>query len=425
MFNKTVLDSGIRILSEEMPNARSVSLGIWVENGSRHEARYQNGISHFIEHLFFKGTERRSAVRIAEEMDSVGGVLNAFTAKEFTCYYAKVLDENLPLAIDLLSDIFLHSVFDREEIERERSVILQEISQTEDTPDDYVHELFNLDFFKDHPLGRPICGNADTVSNFHREDFLNFVSDRYLAGRVIVAGAGNLNHDHLVGEIERRLGPFLGSGSRIQNPEGEIKDSPELQSGIFQHSKQLEQVHLCLGVAGIHQSHPMRYAAYILNTILGGGMSSRLFQEIREKTGKAYSVYSFLASYKDVGYLGIYAGTSLGWVEEVVDLILREIGRLAAGEIKEEELERTKSQLVGNMILGLESTDSWMSHITRNEIYFSKPISLEEISQGVRSVSRADIVDLARAIFRPEGMALSLLGDLKDTFKLKTLDLRH
>ncbi|MEK7341864.1 MAG: pitrilysin family protein, partial [Candidatus Binatota bacterium] len=356
MFTKTVLDNGIRILSEEMPNTRSVCLGIWVENGSRHEARHQNGISHFVEHLLFKGTERRTATRIAEEMDAVGGVLNAFTAKEYTCYYAKVLDENLPLAIDLLTDIFLHSVFDREEIERERSVILQEISQSEDTPDDYVHDLFNLDFFQDHPLGRPICGEASTVLSFHREDFLQFVHRRYLPGRVIVAAAGHLRHGDLVGEMERRLGTVQSAESKIQNRSTEardrslkskIEDSPTLQSGIFQHAKALEQVHLCLGVAGIHQSHPMRYAAYILNTILGGGMSSRLFQEIREKRGKAYSVYSFMASYKDVGYLGVYAGTSPEWAEEVVDLILKEMGRLAAGEIGEEELERTKGQLIG------------------------------------------------------------------------------
>lgn len=413
MFTKTVLDNGIRILSEEMPNTRSVCLGIWVENGSRHEARHQNGISHFVEHLLFKGTERRTATRIAEEMDAVGGVLNAFTAKEYTCYYAKVLDENLPLAIDLLTDIFLHSVFDREEIERERSVILQEISQAEDTPDDYVHDLFNLDFFQDHPLGRPICGESSTVRNFHREDFLRFVHERYLPGRVIVAAAGHTRHGDLVREMERRLGAVDNSKVKSQKSKSEIEDSPKLRSGIFQHSKPLEQVHLCLGVAGIHQSHPMRYAAYILNTILGGGMSSRLFQEIREKRGKAYSVYSFLSSYKDVGYLGVYAGTSPEWIEEVVDSILKETARLAAGEIGEEELERTKGQLIGGMILGLETSDSWMSHIAKNEIYFGRAISPEDISQGIRSVSRADIVGLASSMLRPEGMALTLLGDVE------------
>ena len=418
MCAKTVLDNGVRILTEEMADSHSVSLGIWVENGSRHEPRHQGGISHFIEHLFFKGTERRSAAQIAEEMDSVGGVLNAFTGKEYTCYYAKVLDENLPLAVDLLTDIFLHSVFDLEEIERERSVILQEISQAEDTPDDYVHELFSLDYFRDHPLGRPICGDTATVANLHREDFIKFVRDRYLPGRVIVAAAGHVAHEDLVKEMDRGLGALQAANGKGQAEPG-AEMAPQLQSGIFQHSKPLEQVHLCLGVAGIHQSHPLRYAAYILNAILGGGMSSRLFQEIREKRGRAYSVYSFLAAYKDVGYLGIYAGTSLEWVEEVVDLILKEMRKLAAGEIRQEELERTKGQMVGNMILGLETSDSWMSHIAKNEIYFGRAISLEDISEGVRSVSRDDIVELAGGILRPGGVALTLLGDVDK----KNLDL--
>lgn len=413
MFTKTVLDNGIRILSEEMPNTRSVCLGIWVENGSRHEARHQNGISHFVEHLLFKGTERRTATRIAEEMDAVGGVLNAFTAKEYTCYYAKVLDENLPLAIDLLTDIFLHSVFDREEIERERSVILQEISQSEDSPDDYVHDLFSLDFFQDHPLGRPICGDAATVRGLHQDDFLKFIRDRYLPGRVIVAAAGHLSHMELVEQMARRLGSVRNADDGNQTAGSNTDAAAKIRGGVFQHSKPLEQVHLCLGVAAIHQSHPMRYAAYILNTILGGGMSSRLFQEIREKRGRAYSVYSFLSSYKDVGYLGVYAGTSLEWIEEVVELILKEVQRLASAEIGEEELERTKSQLIGNMILGLETSDSWMSHIAKNEICFGKPITVEDISQGVRSVSRADVAKLAGAILRPAGMTLTLLGDVE------------
>src|SRR6267143_2132019 len=341
MFAKAVLDNGIRVVSQEMPDHRSVSLGIWVENGSRHESEAENGLSHFIEHLLFKGTERRSAAQIAEEMDAVGGVINAFTSKEHTCYYAKVLDENLPLAIDLLTDIFLHSSFEAEEIERERSVILQEISQAEDTPDDYVHDLFNLDFFKDHPIGRPICGREQTVNGFSREDIL----------------------------------------------------------GFFPHAKSLEQVHLCLGVAGISQAHPKRYIAYVLNTLLGGGMSSRLFQEIREKRGKAYSVYSFSSSYKDVGYFGVYAGTSLESTEEVVELIVKELQKLAAGEVSDVELSRTQGQLVGSMMLGLESTDSWMSHIARDEIYFGKTVTTDEICQQIRAVSREDVIELADALF--------------------------
>ena len=423
MFAKTVLDNGIRVISYAMPEHRSVSLGIWVENGSRHESAAQNGISHFIEHLLFKGTERRSAAQIAEEMDAVGGVLNAFTSKEHTCYYAKVLDENLPMAIDLLSDIFLHSTFDATEIERERSVILQEISQAEDTPDDYVHDLFSLDFFKDHPIGRPICGRADTVSAFQRDDFLGFFKSRYRPGRVVVAGAGNLRHEGLVQEMAARLGSVSHDSSDGSAAALEGEGAPQMCAGVFPHVKSLEQVHLCLGMAGIHQSHPKRYASYVLNTMLGGGMSSRLFQEIREKRGKAYSVYSFSSMYKDVGYFGVYAGTSDDSVKEVLDLILKELKKLAAGEVKDEELRRTQGQLVGSIILGLESTDSWMSHIARDEIYFGRAITTEEICQSIRSVTRDDVVDLASALFRSEAMALTLLGDLKNGAAIKKFDL--
>ena len=414
MFTKTVLDNGIRILSEERPGARSVSLGIWVENGSRHESRHQSGISHFIEHLLFKGTERRSASGIAEEMDTVGGVLNAFTGKEITCYYAKVLDENFPLAVDLLSDLFLHSVFDGEEIERERSVVFQEISQAEDTPEDYVHDLFSLDFFGDHPLGRPICGEVATVSSFQREDFLNFVRGRYLPGRVIIAAAGNCRHNDLVEKLAKDFSVLKA------RPVTEHLSPVQFHSGVVQHSKPLEQVHLCFGFAGIHHSHEKRYVAYLLNTILGGGMSSRLFQEIREKRGKAYSIYSFMSSYRDVGYLGIYVGTKSDWVEEVVGLITTICRRFIEEEISEEDLARSKSQVIGNTILGMESSDSWMSHLARDEIYFGKAISMEEISEGIRVVSRGDIIDLAREIFRPEVMALTLLGNVEKI----SLDLR-
>jgi predicted Zn-dependent peptidase len=425
MFTKSVLDNGIRILSHEMPEHRSVSLGIWVETGSRHETDAQNGISHFIEHLLFKGTERRSAAQIAEEMDAVGGVINAFTSKEHTCYYAKVLDENLPLAIDLLTDIFLHSSFDAEEIERERSVILQEISQAEDTPDDYVHDLFSLDFFKNHPIARPICGREATVTSFQREDFVKYFKSRYLPRRVIVSAAGHFRHDALVKEIGARLSVVVDGADGVAALSLEGETVPTMGSGVFPHVKSLEQAHLCLGVAGIHQAHPKRYVAYVLNTLLGGGMSSRLFQEIREKRGKAYSVYSFSSSYKDVGYLGVYAGTSVESTEEVVELIVKELQKLAAGEMTDEELQRTQGQLVGSMMLGLESTDSWMSHIARNEIYFGQSVTTDEICRRIRAVSRDEVVELAGALFRSDGMTLTLLGDFDEKFQLQNLNMNH
>lgn len=425
MFAKSVLDNGVRVVSHEMPDNRSVSLGIWVENGSRHESEPENGISHFIEHLLFKGTERRSAAQIAEEMDAVGGVLNAFTSKEHTCYYAKVLDENVPLAIDLLTDIFLHSSFDAEEIERERSVILQEISQSEDTPDDYVHDLFNLDFFKNHPIGRPICGKEKTVSAFRRQDIVNFFKSRYRPRRVVVSAAGNIRHSVLIEEMTARLGG-VGNGSGADS--GSVLDGenpPNMATGVYPHTKTLEQVHLCLGMAGIHQTHPKRYVAYVLNTLLGGGMSSRLFQEIREKRGKAYSVYSFSSSYKDIGYMGVYAGTSLDDTEEVVELIVKELKKVSTGEVTADEVGRTQGQLVGSMMLGLESSDSWMSHIARNEIYFGKTVTTDEICQRIRAVTRDDVIELAGALFRSDRMTLTLLGDFDESSQIKNLSLSH
>ena len=273
-------------------------------------------------------------------MDAVGGVINAFTSKEHTCYYAKVLDENLPLAIDLLSDIFLHSSFDADEIERERSVISQEISQAEDTPDDYVHDLFSIDFFKDHPIARPICGREATVNSFQREDFVNFFKARYQPRRVIVAAAGNISPRSSGRGNDARLGKVRDRGA-TQNGLLDGERKPEMGSGVYPHVKELEQVHLCLGMAGIAQADPQRYPAYVLNTLLGGGMSSRLFQEIREKRGKAYSVYSFSSAYNDVGYVGVYAGTSVDATEEVVELILvRNCANWPTDEITDEELAR-------------------------------------------------------------------------------------
>src|SRR5512143_1369695 len=316
---RTRLDNGVRVITEAMPGVPSVTVGIWVENGSRYERPDQAGISHFLEHLFFKGTERRTAAQIAEEIDAVGGVLNAFTGKEYTCYYAKVLDEHLSLALDLLADVFTCSQFAEEEIERERTVIVQEISQIEDTPDDYVHDLFTQAFWPGHPLARPIAGTAETVSTFRRKEFVDFLAARYRPDRILVAGAGNLKHEALAEVVERQLGPLAGSAPILDGP------APVASRGVSIHQKDLEQVHLCFGASGVSQHDDDRYAAHLLNSALGGGMSSRLFQEIREKRGKAYTVYSFLASYLDAGYAGVYVGTSPAWVAEVVDVIRAEL----------------------------------------------------------------------------------------------------
>lgn len=403
----TRLPNGVRVLSQEFSDLGSVTVGIWVENGSRYERPENAGISHFLEHLFFKGTERRTAAQIAEEIDAVGGVLNAFTGKEYTCYYAKVLGEHLPLALDLLADIFTRSRFAEEEIARERSVIVQEISQVEDTPDDYVHDLFNLAFWPDHPLSRPIAGTAESVSRFTRDDFVRFFQARYRPNRILIAGAGRLRHEDLVDMAARHFDGLTGSA------DGYGDAGPVARSGLTVHEKALEQVHLCLGTPGIAQTDPDRYAVHILNMALGGGMSSRLFQEVREKRGRAYTVYSFLSSYSDAGYVGVYVGTSAEWTREVVEVIRQEVDRLSRDGLTPAELLRTKNQMKGNMLLGLESSDSRMSRVAKNEIYFGRDVPVDEVAAGIDAVTNDDVVRVGSRLLRPGRFALTVLGDLK------------
>jgi len=403
---KSVLSNKVRILSESMPQMVSATIGIWVENGSRYEEPNQNGVSHFIEHLLFKGTKKRTAAQIAEEIDAVGGVLNAFTGKEYTCYYAKVLGEDLRMATDLLADIFLESVFAPEEIDRERQVVLQEISQAEDTPDDFIHDLFNLQFWRGHPLSLPICGSVETVNAMDREALVSFMAERYRAKRVFIAAAGAVDHQRLTAECERLFNSIQGDGKSeaISPPQGRLT--------VLNHPKKLEQAHLCIGGPCVSQAAGLRYAAYVLNTALGGGMSSRLFQEVREKRGRVYSIYSFLSSFIDCGYLGIYAGTSPEWVDEVVEVTMKEVAQVTRDGLKPGELARAKSQLKGNMLLGMESTDSRMHRLARNEIYFGRDITLEEIARAIEQVTNDQVVELASACFKADQMGMVLLGDL-------------
>jgi predicted Zn-dependent peptidase len=404
---KSVLSNGVRVLTEAMPQMVSATIGIWVENGSRYEEPHQNGVSHFIEHLLFKGTKRRTAAQIAEEIDAVGGVLNAFTGKEYTCYYAKTLGEDLSMATALLADLFLESVFDPDEINRERQVVLQEISQAEDTPDDFIHDLFNLHFWRGHPLALPIFGSVESVNAINREALVSLMAERYRARRVFIAAAGAVDHRRLVAECERLFAMIEGDGST-----GPISP-PKHRVMVLNHPKDLEQAHLCIGSPGISQVAPLRYAAYVMNTALGGGMSSRLFQEVREKRGRVYSIYSFMSAFLDCGYFAIYAGTNPQWVDEVLEVTLKEVAKLGREGLKPSELERAKSQLKGNMLLGMESTDSRMNRLARNEIYFRRDIPLEEIARAIEKVTNEQVVELASGSFRPDQMGLVMLGDLK------------
>jgi len=406
MVQRTVLDNGLRLLSEEVPGMPSVSVGIWVENGSCHEDPQENGISHFLEHLFFKGTERRSVAGIAEEIDAVGGVLDAFTGKEYTCYYARVLVEHLPLALDLLTDVFLCSRFAADDIERERSVICQEIAQVEDTPDDLIHDLFHLDFWRGHPLGQPISGTPATVSRLQRADFLRYLERRYRPDRIFVAMAGGARHEELVDQVSLTLSALTGKSVSKDIP------PPTPYAGVYPHQRDLEQTHLCLGVPCVSQLDPDWYAAYLLHTALGGGMSSRLFQEIRERRGLAYDVTSFLSTYRDTGYLGVYVATSAAWIPEVVELISTTLQSIAHEGISAEELRRAKGHTKGGMLLGLETSEARMNRLARCEIYFRRYIPVAEVAEGIERVTLDDVQALAARCFEREGRALTLLGEL-------------
>jgi len=404
---KSVLPNGIRVLTEALPEFTSATLGIWVENGSAYEPPELNGISHFLEHIFFKGTERRTAKEIAEAIDGVGGVLNAFTGKEYTCYYAKVLREDLPLALDVLSDLFLHSTFLEEEIERERGVILSEILESEDSPDDHVHMVFDRAFWPGHPLSLPITGTAQTVSGMKREHFLRFLSERYRPDRILVCAAGAVDHDWLVDRIGQAFGHLSGTTPKVTTV------TPAAKPALSLIERDLEQVQMVLGVPGLPHTDDRRYAAYVMNTALGGGMSSRLFQEVREKRGKAYSIASFLSAFRGAGYLAVNAGLGSDAVVEVLEVVRDELGKLMREGLERHELERAKSQIKGTILLSLESSESRMSRIAKNEMYFGRNIDPAEVAAAISGVVHGDVVDLSRELFSGR-MSVALLGDVSE-----------
>lgn len=408
MVQKTALENGIQVITEEIPHVHSVSVGIWVKSGSRDERSRENGISHFIEHMLFKGTRRRSAGQIAKEIDAVGGVLNAFTTKEFSSFYAKVLANHLPVALDLLFDLFLNSLFSREEIDKERQVIIQEISMVEDTPDEYIHDLFSQSFWPRHPLGFPILGRVETISLMSQKGLMEFYRQHYLGARPIIVAAGNLKHENLLQPVREALGKIKPLAEKRQGR------PPQPHPCLLVKHKKLEQAHLLLGTPGLSVAHPGRYAFFLLNTILGGGMSSRLFQEIREKRGLAYSVYSFLSSFIDNGMLGVYVGVGENTLAQALRLILREMRKLAGGSLKPKELRAAKEQLKGNLLLSLESTDSRMTRLAKNELYFNRFVGTEEIIEGIEKVSVEEVCSLAGEIFQPDYLSLTVLGPVTE-----------
>jgi predicted Zn-dependent peptidase len=407
-YQKTLLDNGIRVLTEAIPALESTAIGIWIQTGSRDEQAAESGLSHFIEHLLFKGTEQRSAFDISREIESVGGAINAFTGKEYTCFHAKVLKRDTALAVDILGDMVAHSVFDPQEIERERMVVVQEIKMVEDTPDDYIHDLFHHSFWGDHPLGCPITGHKERVLAFKREDICAFLQRQYTPERMIVAAAGGVDHQELVDLVHDRLGHLKPGPSAVPR-QGANGGCTRMQ---VTH-RDLEQIHFCLGTGGIPHNHKLRYAGHTLNTLLGGNMSSRLFQEVREKRGLTYSIYSFLNTYSDTGLFGVYAGTTKAEIEEVISLILQELKAIKAGQIRKEDLAAAKEYLRGGTILGLEGSDGRMTRLARDEICFDRHIPLEEVLSDLHGVAEAAIGEVAQEMLASHPLCFTLLGDVE------------
>jgi predicted Zn-dependent peptidase len=404
---RTVLPNGLAIVSEEMPHLRSVSIGIWVRTGSRHEDPEVNGISHFVEHMVFKGTGTRTAEQIAKTVDSIGGNLDAFTAKETICFNVKVLDENLDLALDVLSDLVLNPTFHEDDITKERGVIIEEIKMDEDNPDYLVHEIFVQNFWKNHPLGRPILGTKDTVRKFEQKLLFDYYGARFLPGNMVISAAGNIRHEVLVKLVDSRFGHLKPIANVLSD--APPKAQPKI---VLKNKKSLEQVQICLGVPSYSISHKDRYSSFVLNTLLGGGMSSRLFQNVREKQGLVYSIFSELNPYRDTGMMTIYAGTSKDSASKVVKSIVTEFRELKNTPVSAEELARAKAQLKGSLMLSLESSSARMSNLARQEMYYERFSGMSEIIERVESVTIEDVQNCAKEFFAPDQIAVTVLGNL-------------
>lgn len=406
-IRRTVLPNGLILLTERMEHLRSIAMGVWVRSGSRSESPELNGLSHFVEHMVFKGTHTRSARQIARDVDAIGGNLDAFTSKENICFSMKVLDQHLPVALDVLSDLVMNPTFAKEDLLKEQGVILEEIKMDEDNPDYLVSELFTQNFWQNHPLGRPILGTRATVESFNQKTLFDYHNTQFRGGNIVLSAAGNLDHDDFAAAITKRFG-ILPSG----NPDN-IHQAPEASARItLRNKKSLEQVQLCMGIPSPPIADSERYSTLLLNTLLGGGMSSRLFQTVREERGLAYSIYSDVNPYRDAGVLCVFAGTSGEKAPQVIQLVLEEFRRFKEEPIPTEELERAKDQLKGNILLGLESSSARMSNLARQEMYFQHYFSVEELIDRVNKVTPASVQAMSRHIFQKDRLAVALLGRL-------------
>ncbi len=418
-IQEATLPNGIRIITELMPHVRSVSVGIWIGTGSRRETPEENGISHFIEHMVFKGTTHRSAEDIARSVDSIGGGLDAFTSKELVSYNTKVLDEHVPIAFDVLSDLVLNPLFRDDDIQKEKGVILEELKMEVDNPEYLIHEIFSSNFWKDHPLGKPILGSKENIKHFNGDQIRDYFGRVYAPGNIVITAAGNLNHDQLVRLAGEQFSTLSGNGV----PPTPAPPVPHARM-VFRNKASLEQVHVYMGMPAYALSHESRFVCYVLNTILGGGMSSRLFQNIREKQGLVYSVYSDLSMYHDAGCLAICAATSVESARKVVTTVMDELRQIRDEPVTAEELRRAKDHLKGSFVLGLESTSSRMGNLARQELYFGRFFTLDEMLASIEAVTAGQVQTVARDLLQPEDVALTMLGRL-DGFKMTREDLVH
>jgi predicted Zn-dependent peptidase len=404
MYSFTRLSNGIRVVTERVPYVQSVSLGIWVDTGGRDETDTTAGISHFIEHLLFKGTPRRTAQQIAEELDAVGGQINAFTDKEYTCYYVKVLPEHVPLAQDVLADMLQKSILDPEEIAREKNVILEEIKRHEDTPDELVHDVFAETLWPGHPLGRSVIGRPEVIEGLTREQIVTFLQEQYLPGRMVVAAAGNLDHEAIVAGVEATMGG-MPAGKR-----GHDLYPPRVSGEEVQVPKPTEQVHFCLGTRGYNQDEDERYVLGLIDASVGGGMSSRLFQEVREKRGLCYAIGSYTASFREAGMFTVYAGTSPENADQVRDLVVQELRKVAQHGVTADELQRAKNQIRGAVLLSLDSMGTRMTRIGKSMLYYDRVISPTEVVEKVEAVTAEDVQRISADIFGSGEFAYAAVG---------------
>lgn len=404
MYQRATLPNGLKIICESIPHVHSVSIGVWVGTGSRYETPDNNGISHFIEHMLFKGTSRRTTKQIAEEIDAVGGQLNAFTTKEYTCYYVKVLGERFHLGIDLLADMFTNSLFAPDEIEKEKQVVLEEIKCYEDSPDELVHDLFAAAVMKGHPLGSPILGTPESIARINRQVIIDYLVQHYTSDNIVFAVAGNVQIDQIIAAVEKSFSKLNGKFIT------KLPQLPAFKPDIVLKSKDTEQVNLCVGTRGVHRGHSDRYAVFVLDSILGGSVSSRLFQELREERGLVYVTGSNHSAYRDTGIFTVYAGTSLKNYHEVVGLIKQEINRFYKEPISDKELNRAKEQLKGNLLLSLESTSNRMSRIAKIELYQEQLLTPEESVAKLEAVTKEDVLRVAAEIFGSKELTITAIG---------------